>query len=128
MSYTKQTWTNGDLITASKLNHIEDGISDAGAGFDVVIKIDKMPWDENLTDSDLHLVKGSYSACVAKITAVQPITACVFAIDGGEELSTSCVFVFVSPNNDVVYFTAMYTNSVDSVTLAMSDSNELFLD
>ena len=24
--YTKQTWTNGDLIIASKLNHIEDGI------------------------------------------------------------------------------------------------------
>ena len=24
--YTKQTWTNGDLIIASKLNHIEEGI------------------------------------------------------------------------------------------------------
>lgn len=24
--YAKQTWTNGDLIIASKLNHIEDGI------------------------------------------------------------------------------------------------------
>lgn len=24
--YIKQTWTNGDLIIASKLNHIEDGI------------------------------------------------------------------------------------------------------
>ena len=27
MSYTKQTWNNGDIITAEKLNHIEDGIS-----------------------------------------------------------------------------------------------------
>ena len=26
MSYTKQTWANGDIITAAKLNHIEDGI------------------------------------------------------------------------------------------------------
>lgn len=26
MSYEKQTWTNGDIITAEKLNHIEDGI------------------------------------------------------------------------------------------------------
>ena len=26
MSYTKQTWTSGDVITANKLNHIEDGI------------------------------------------------------------------------------------------------------
>ena len=26
MSYTKQTWSNGDVITESKLNHMEDGI------------------------------------------------------------------------------------------------------
>ena len=28
MAYTKQTWSNGDVITASKLGHIEDGIYD----------------------------------------------------------------------------------------------------
>ena len=28
MSYEKNTWSNGDIITAEKLNHIEDGISD----------------------------------------------------------------------------------------------------
>lgn len=27
MSYEKQTWVDGDLITADKLNHIEDGIA-----------------------------------------------------------------------------------------------------
>lgn len=32
MSYTKQTWINGDTITAEKLNHIEDGISGSGGG------------------------------------------------------------------------------------------------
>lgn len=26
MAYTKQTWQNGDTITAEKLNHMEDGI------------------------------------------------------------------------------------------------------
>ena len=29
MSYTKQNWADGDLITAAKLNHIEEGIGDA---------------------------------------------------------------------------------------------------
>ena len=29
MSYTKQTWQNGDVITAEKLNHMEDGIADS---------------------------------------------------------------------------------------------------
>lgn len=30
MSYTKQTWATGDIITAEKLNHMEDGIAGAG--------------------------------------------------------------------------------------------------
>lgn len=32
MSYTKQTWINGETITDTKLNHMEDGIADAGGG------------------------------------------------------------------------------------------------
>lgn len=30
MSYDKQTWQRGDVITANKLNHMEDGIADVG--------------------------------------------------------------------------------------------------
>lgn len=30
MSYEKQTWSDGQTITASKLNHMENGIDDAG--------------------------------------------------------------------------------------------------
>lgn len=30
MSYTKNTWTNGDTITAEKLNNMENGIANAG--------------------------------------------------------------------------------------------------
>ena len=29
MSYVKQTWLNGETITATKLNHMEDGIEGA---------------------------------------------------------------------------------------------------
>ena len=32
MSYTKQTWSTGDTVTAAKLNHMEDGIAEAGGG------------------------------------------------------------------------------------------------
>lgn len=32
MSYEKQNWATGDVITAEKLNHMEDGIEDSGAG------------------------------------------------------------------------------------------------
>lgn len=30
MAYEKQTWANGDIITADKLNHMEDGIASGG--------------------------------------------------------------------------------------------------
>lgn len=41
MAYTKQTWTTGDTVTASKMNHIEDGIENAGGGasWDAVIRL-----------------------------------------------------------------------------------------
>lgn len=31
MAYEKQTWQTGDVITADKLNHIEDGIASGGS-------------------------------------------------------------------------------------------------
>ena len=33
MSYTKTNWETGDIITAEKLNHMEDGIADGGVLF-----------------------------------------------------------------------------------------------
>ena len=35
MAYEKQTWVNGDVITAEKMNHMEDGIADA-SGYECV--------------------------------------------------------------------------------------------
>ena len=32
MSYEKHTWKNGEVITADKLNNIEEGISGGGSG------------------------------------------------------------------------------------------------
>ena len=32
MSYEKQTWVNGEVITADKLNHMENGIGEGGGG------------------------------------------------------------------------------------------------
>lgn len=30
MAYTKNTWQTGDIVSSQKLNHMEDGIADAG--------------------------------------------------------------------------------------------------
>lgn len=37
MSYNKTTWADGDVITAEKLNNIEDGIASGGSGGVLVV-------------------------------------------------------------------------------------------
>lgn len=32
MAYVKNTWRDGDIITAEKLNHLEDGVGEGGTG------------------------------------------------------------------------------------------------
>lgn len=39
MSYDKQTWQTGDVVTSAKLNHMEDGIA-AGGGGVLVVNVD----------------------------------------------------------------------------------------
>lgn len=39
MAYTKQSWKTGDVITADKLNHMEDGIGSGGStGLEMVLR------------------------------------------------------------------------------------------
>ena len=49
MSYTKQTWQNGDVITAEKLNHMEGGIENAGGNTQPLI----IPYTWN-NDTELY--------------------------------------------------------------------------
>ena len=37
MAYEKQTWVTGEVITEEKLNHIEDGIAEAGGVDDLMV-------------------------------------------------------------------------------------------
>lgn len=37
MSYTKHTWTDGELVTATKMNNIENGIEEASSGGGVLV-------------------------------------------------------------------------------------------
>ena len=37
MSYEAKEWVNGELITADKLNHMEDGIASAGGGVELFV-------------------------------------------------------------------------------------------
>ena len=69
MSYTKHTWVDNESLSASKFNHMEDGIASAGAGYDAIIRLthgsnsgDDLP--SNLTPS---IIEGSYDQLYAII-------------------------------------------------------------
>lgn len=54
MSYTKQTWSNGDVITEAKLNHMEDGIA-SGANTLLVTPADSNDsWVFDKTWQEIH--------------------------------------------------------------------------
>lgn len=84
MSYSKNTWANGDVITAAKMNNIENGIAaaeESGGGYDLIIEND---WENSRfisfsSESDqanlLVLRKGNFLDLEDKLTNGEPINA-----------------------------------------------------
>lgn len=60
MGYEKQTWVNGEVITDNKLNHMEDGIANAGGGdlFVVTVTPDS-DWEVFTTDKTYSEVESA---------------------------------------------------------------------
>ena len=73
MAYDKQTWVSGEVITAVKLNHMEDGIASAGSGgggtevFNIDSIIDQQTWTINGSDLE-QLVADKPLAIKTKLT------------------------------------------------------------
>ena len=69
MAYTKQNWNNGDIITADKLNHIEDGIADSGGGSAFIINVneDGVIWTLDKTWQQIYEAFYSGSECIVKL-------------------------------------------------------------
>lgn len=53
MSYEKQTWVNGEVITADKLNHMENGIGDNSV-FIVEVETGNPPTNPTATFSEME--------------------------------------------------------------------------
>ena len=56
MSYEKNEWQTGDTITATKLNHMEDGIADGGA---LIVHLDETEGALDKTWQQIHDAVGS---------------------------------------------------------------------
>lgn len=71
MSYTPTTWATGDTITASAMNKIENGIANAGSGWDAVIRLTHSDNSGADTTSNLtpSIVSGTYSNLYTKLSS-----------------------------------------------------------
>lgn len=75
MAYVKNTWAKGDIITASKLNHMEDGISAGGSGIKVY-NID-IHITENTVEGGYDNFSGTIETNLSNVTSKQTLWAAV---------------------------------------------------
>ena len=122
MAYTPTTWVTGDTVTATKMNKLEQGVANAGGGYDFVITGD---WDDEWLN--LSLESGTYSALATAIqngtlingvfvgntdSDIRPYQLCRYST--GED-AVNVVFMGASPDDSsysVWYFIILDDGSV----------------
>ena len=101
MSYTKNTWANGDVITAAKMNNMENGIEAASSDrYDIVICCADNYFD--VGSNYYSIINGSYDDIVNKIKNNELITGMAYCAYNYDETTSA---------NDV--YTAVFLNYVD---------------
>lgn len=96
------------VCVASVSYSYEWGI-DPYVGYDVVVQMDKSINNPNITDSDIHLIKGSYADCVQKAHSGLPVRSCVYLLYDDESLQ-ECTYI-----SDI----AVYENYGDYVDITV---------
>ena len=75
MSYVKHNFKTGDFLYADHLNEMEDGIIEAGGGYDLVIGVGSktiVNGISQLTKDDFSVLEGNFSALKEKIDEGKP--------------------------------------------------------
>lgn len=131
MSYTKNSWSTGDTITAEKLNHLEQGVYDASEGAGGTVRV---PFTVE-ADAQGHLTAtttAEIGAVMAAVTAGKIVVADVTSPSGvvyhaslTAHNSTTLIFdVITQEDTDVMtatyYHIGWTTGEVDFAMSAIS--------
>lgn len=115
MSYTKQTWATGDTVTATKLNHMEDGIAGAG-GYDAVIRMDVVSGDITAT-----IISGTY-ASLSSMIANDNVPYILVKIAEDATYYSNSIQTMVSIENSDVHVQVMANGDTISADWTSSDT------
>ena len=101
MSYTPHEWDTGEVITAEKLNHIEQGI--AGADYDVILHDD---------GDEVVIVKGTFASTQAAIKNLQPLKLLCYRTNADDNGGSSvmllpCISMWADDFNDEMFLLFM---------------------
>lgn len=92
MSYTPTNWQTGDVITAEKLNHAEEGIATASN-----VLLIEASYDATL---DVHVLNVTYNEVLAAIQNYQPIQSRWISEEDGVTECTSSINLYTEPDGE----------------------------
>jgi len=78
MSYTPHTWTSGEVVTAAKMNALEQGAA-SGGGYDLVLKCDDV---DSILAGNVTIESGTFAAAFAKGMSGKPLSVMVYCDNG----------------------------------------------
>ena len=80
MAYEKQDWKTGDVVTSTKLNHMEDGIAEGGNGGTPIINTTRTVGSNNST---VFTFDKTFAEVKAMLDAGQaPVVKCEYESNG----------------------------------------------
>lgn len=129
MSYTKQTWNTGDIITAAKLNHMEDGIGNSMQFPENVyfVNLTNIPGSSDFTCdktfseivsaySDGYMIYGNYSVNDLSV-AIVPLDAMFNDDYSAITYFSHAEIVSYNPNSLVAMVKTYSITEIDDVTM-----------
>jgi len=123
MSYTPHTWTSGEVVTAAKMNALEQGAASGGGGYDLVLKCDN---PDNILDGNVTLESGTFAAAYAKAMSGEPLSIMAYADNGdtnGERFVCNLPVLSWSAFEDGERIGVAVATYYDTATLESGDIN-----
>lgn len=112
MSYEKQTWQTGDVVTSAKLNHMEDGIAAGGGVFVVHAVYDEQIEKEVFDKTYAEVISAVQSGLFPLIINADENYASVYLFSAAfydEDTSLYTVVIVSGDYSDRSAYTAKYT-------------------
>lgn len=121
MSYVKTTWKDGDVITAEKLNKIENGIEAASGGGGGGSFLVTITWDDTtskyVSDKTYAEIKAAFESGQSAVAFCDPNIYELIQVDSGFIRFASNTFDFASSTNTLILMSDTFkVLSDDSVT------------